>query len=236
MEGESDIGLLIVDDEKASRDVLEQLLSRKGRRVRTARDGLEAKALLKEAPSDLILTDLNMPGMDGMALLRHVRTQLPQALVIMVTGFASLDSTLTAVEEGAYDYITKPFKLAEMELVVRNACDKIVIWREREELISQIGRMEQDRQSLTEQVAHLQTQIKELEEKEEGLLLGNFQLPSTLSYKALPVRYNQDRSRKKHREILITRLHDLMVRGELSEQEYRLYVERLRRDGTIVQT
>ena len=236
MDGEREIGLLIVDDEKASRDVLEQLLSRKGRRVRTARDGLEAKTLLKDAPSDLILTDLNMPGMDGMALLRHVRTQLPQALIIMVTGFASLDSTLTAVEEGAYDYITKPFKLAEMELVVRNACDKIVIWREREALISQIGRMEHDRQSLREKVAHLETRIKELEEKEEGLLLDNFKLPNTLSYKALPVRYNQDRSRKKNREILITRLHDLMVRGELSEQEYRLYAERLRRDGTIVQT
>ncbi|MDX1762797.1 MAG: response regulator [bacterium] len=236
MSGEKPIGLLIVDDEKTSRYVLEQLLSSDGRKVRTARDGLEAKALLQEEPADLVLTDLNMPGMDGMALLRHVRTRFPRTLVIMVTGFASLDSTLTAVEEGAYDYITKPFKLAEMELVVRNACDKILVLREKERLMSHIGRMEQERQALAEEVARLETRIKAMEEKEERLLLENFQLPTTLSYKALPVRYNQDRSRKKHREILIARLHDLMVRGEISEQEYRLYVERLRRDGTIVQT
>lgn len=236
MDTNSTVGLLIVDDEKISRDVLDQLLSREGRRIRTAQDGLEAKTLLQEEPSDLILTDLNMPGMDGMALLRYVRAHFPQALVIMVTGFASLDSTLTAVEEGAYDYITKPFKLAEMELVVRNACEKIVIWREREELISQIGRMEHERQSLMEKMVRLEQRVKELEEREEGVLLENFKLPNTLSYKALPVRYNQDRSRKKHRERLILRLHDLMVRGELTEQEYRLYVDRLRRDGAIVQT
>jgi DNA-binding NtrC family response regulator len=235
MDVDKTIKLLIVDDEKASRDVLEGLLCREERIVKTAADGLEAKALLSRDPFDLIVTDLNMPGMDGMALLRYVRASLPQALVIMVTGYATLDSTITAIEEGAYDYITKPFKLAAMELLVGNACEKIILVREKHALIDEIGRMHQETESLVERIGTLEKRIEELEEKEGTLVLEALEIPTAISRQALPVRYGQGPSRMKYSELLISRLKEMVGRGELSESECQRYIERLRGEGTIIQ-
>jgi CheY-like chemotaxis protein len=87
---------------------------------------------------DLIITDLMMPGADGMEVLREAKKRNPDSVVILVTGYASLDSALLAIRGGAYDYIRKPFKLDELEIVVKNACEKIMLVRENKGLLRRL--------------------------------------------------------------------------------------------------
>ena len=87
---------------------------------------------------DLIITDLMMPGADGMEVLREAKERNPDSVVILVTGYASLDSALQAIRGGAYDYIRKPFKLDELEIVVKNACEKIMLVRENKGLLRRL--------------------------------------------------------------------------------------------------
>ncbi len=217
------IKLLIVDDEKSSRDVLVGLLANEERTITTAQNGLEAKEILERDSFDMILTDLNMPGMDGMELLRHVRRKNDAPLVIMITGYASLESTLTAIEAGAYDYITKPFKLAEMEILVRNACEKILLIREKEALARKIDENQEEIKGLMKRVTTLQNRIRQVEEREENLFLGNFDLKIPLSRESLPVLYAQGEREKSYRERVITQLKKMLESGEMSEDEVRQY-------------
>ncbi len=223
------IKLLIVDDEKSSRDVLVGLLSNAERVIKTAGDGLEAKEILDGDSFDMILTDLNMPGMDGMELLRYVQRKEHPPLVIMITGYASLESTLTAIEEGAYDYITKPFKLAEMEVLVRNACEKILLIREKEALSHKIEENREEIKGLMKRVTTLQNRIRQVEEREENLFLGNFDLKIPIAQKSLPVLYAQGEREMSYRERVIAQLKKMLEAGEMSEEEVRKYWTRFNR-------
>ncbi|NOY53552.1 MAG: response regulator [Deltaproteobacteria bacterium] len=228
----SRVKLLIVDDEKASRDVLVGLLANEERAITTARNGLEAKELLDRDSFDMILTDLNMPGMDGMELLRDVQRKENPPLVIMITGYASLENTLKAIEEGAYDYITKPFKLAEMEVLVRNACEKILLTREKEALAQKIRENREEIKDLTKRVTTLTNRIRQVKEREETLFLGNFDLKLPLARKALPVVYAQGERKQSYRERVITQLKKMLESGEMSEDEARKYWARFNRTGS----
>ncbi len=220
------IKILIVDDEKASREVLVNLLRTDARILRTASDGLQAQTMLKADPCDLILSDLNMPHMGGLELLRFVRKRLPAALVVIITGYATLESTLQAIEAGAYDYITKPFKLAEMEILVRNACDKILLTRERQSLSRAIDRKQEEIEALQERVARLQNRLQQVEEREGTLFLGNLNLRLPIAKEALPARYTQEESPGKKRELLRSLLREMRRRGELSEAELDRFLRR----------
>ncbi len=223
------IKLLIVDDEKSSRDVLVGLLSSEERTITTAQNGLEAKEILERESFDMILTDLNMPDMDGMELLRYVRQKDSPPLVIMITGYASLESTLTAIEAGAYDYITKPFKLAEMEILVRNASEKILLMREKEALSHRIEENQAEIKGLMERVKTLQNRIRQVEEREENLFLGNIDLKLPVARKSLPVLYAQGEREKSYRERVIIQLKKMLESGEMSEEEARQYWARFNR-------
>ncbi|RMF85997.1 MAG: response regulator [Nitrospirae bacterium] len=122
--------ILIADDERASRDLLQRSLAAPGREIVTARDGDEAVALLEERPFDILLADLNMPRMGGEELFHRAIALRPEIQVIFITGYGSLETVLGAIQAGAYDFVAKPFKLAEIQLVVRNACDKVALMRE----------------------------------------------------------------------------------------------------------
>jgi len=128
-----DIGsltVLIADDERASRDVLQQAVSAAERRVEIAKDGDEAVALLERDTFDVVITDLNMPGVGGLEVFRHAIQTNPSAQVIFITGYGSIEMVMGAIQAGAYDFVAKPFKLAEIQLVVRNACEKVMLLRE----------------------------------------------------------------------------------------------------------
>ncbi len=101
--------LLIVDDELGMRQFLTHLFQREGHTVRAAGNGREAMELLRAAPSDLIVSDVQMPDMNGIELLRAARELLPEVEVVMMTAFANVDSAREAFLLGAYDFVQKPF-------------------------------------------------------------------------------------------------------------------------------
>lgn len=116
--------ILVVDDEQAICEFLTVLLESKGHRVITASDGEQALELVAHQSPDLVISDVQMPRLDGIGLLTCIRKTDPHLPVIMVTAYASMDSTIQAMRLGADDYITKPFKIDEIRLVVEKALAK----------------------------------------------------------------------------------------------------------------
>ncbi len=116
--------ILVVDDEQSLRDVLSIMLKRAGYAVTSARDGEEAIELLNREIFDLVITDLRMPKIDGMEVLKAVKSASPETVVLIITAFATADSAVEAMKQGAYDYLTKPFQVDEVQLIIRNALEK----------------------------------------------------------------------------------------------------------------
>ena len=111
--------LLIVDDEFSMRDSLEQWFRRDGYRTATAGDATEALQRLQEAAYDVVLLDIKLPGVDGLELQRRLHALDPDLVVIMITAYASVDTAVQALKEGAFDYVTKPVDPDELSRLVR---------------------------------------------------------------------------------------------------------------------
>jgi two-component system, NtrC family, response regulator HydG len=116
--------ILIVDDHKSFCDSLAKILSGEGCRVFAANDGEEALRILRREFIHLVLTDLKMPKMDGVELLKVAKTIRPEVEVILITGYGTVDTAVTAMKDGAFDYIQKPFKSREILKLVRKALEK----------------------------------------------------------------------------------------------------------------
>jgi two-component system response regulator HydG len=116
--------ILLVDDHKPFRDALAKILEGDGLRVFTSDDGEGALDILRKEFIHLILTDLKMPKMDGVELLKVAKTIRPEVEVILVTGYGTVDTAVTAMKDGAFDYIQKPFKPREVLKLVRKALEK----------------------------------------------------------------------------------------------------------------
>jgi DNA-binding response OmpR family regulator len=132
------IKILIIDDEKAVADILKDFLSDKERLIDVCYDGLAGIERIQKNFYDLIIVDLVMPKVGGLEILRFSKKTNPHVLVIIITGYASLETAVLAIKEGAYDYIRKPCKLEEIRIVVENAIDKIKLYRENRELIKKL--------------------------------------------------------------------------------------------------
>jgi DNA-binding NtrC family response regulator len=116
--------LLIVDDEQSYRQLLSLVFEGEGHSVRTATNGLEALEKLQIEPADVIVSDVKMPDMDGIEMLRGVREILPDVGVVMMTAFASVETAREAFKLGADDFIQKPFDVEELKLIVKKTLDK----------------------------------------------------------------------------------------------------------------
>src|SRR5205085_1415100 len=113
--------VLVVDDEQSLRKVLAATLQREGYEVQVASDGEEALAALDRDGADVVVTDLVMPRMDGLSLLRKVVVSHPDVPVIVVTAHGRVDSAVEAMKAGAFDFITKPFEHAELKAIIAKA-------------------------------------------------------------------------------------------------------------------
>src|SRR5687767_4322295 len=129
--------LLIVDDELGMRQFLTHLLQREGHTVRLAENGREAMSLLNQQPADLMLSDIRMPDMTGIELLRAARESLPDLEVIMMTAFANVDTAREAFLLGAYDFVQKPFDNDLLKETVARALDKITLVKEKEAILEE---------------------------------------------------------------------------------------------------
>ncbi|MCS6897322.1 MAG: sigma-54 dependent transcriptional regulator, partial [Nitrospira sp.] len=116
--------ILVVDDEESLRDVLSIMLKRTGYAVTSVGDGGEAVELLNKEIFDLVITDLRMPTIDGLEVLKAAKSASPETVVLVITAFASAESAVEAMKQGAYDYLTKPFQIDEVQLIIRNALEK----------------------------------------------------------------------------------------------------------------
>jgi two-component system response regulator AtoC len=108
--------ILIVDDEELYRELLGGRLGRQGYRISEAGDGEGALRCIEEGGVELALIDIKMPGMDGIELLERIKQLAPRTEVVVLTGHGSIDSAIAAMKLGAFDYLTKPYQLTELDL------------------------------------------------------------------------------------------------------------------------
>lgn len=124
MPAETAARILVVDDEVIARDNLALALARKGHQTVTAANGAQALELLQGQDFDMVLTDLKMEGMDGLALLKHIKSRHPDIEVVVLTGYPTVDTAVEAMRAGAYDYLAKPYNIDEARLLVSKALEK----------------------------------------------------------------------------------------------------------------
>jgi DNA-binding NtrC family response regulator len=145
----SEIDILVVDDEQVALKNLCHILRKEGYHVTAAKSGKQALAHLERQEFSLVLTDLKMPQVDGMQILKKVKTVYPKTEVILITGFSTVDSAVESLKAGAYHYIAKPFKLAQVRKIVKEATQKFQLVNEVELLKEQISRDRQQSQLIT---------------------------------------------------------------------------------------
>ena len=116
--------ILIVEDDNKMRYALRHILSKEGYCVKAVASGEEALSEARDEDFELVITDLKLPGMDGMDVLKSVRASKPHTSVVMVTAYATVDSAVEAMKEGAEDYVAKPFNIEEIRVVVRRVFEK----------------------------------------------------------------------------------------------------------------
>ncbi len=160
--------ILVVDDEEIIRLYLNDLLSEMGHQVVTAADGVEAIHEIETGFYDLIFTDIKMPGADGIQVLKKAKEVCPDAEVVVVTGFASVENAAAAVHYGAYDYVTKPFERVEMiHSLVERVGRSIRLRRENRRLMLELRMRNLE---LKRNVQSLEDALKEVEEKQRALI------------------------------------------------------------------
>ena len=136
------ISILIVDDEESVRDSLYDWFIEDRYNVECAGNAKEALSILELRPFDIILADIKMPGMDGMEMLKRIKKIRKESIVIMMTAFATIDTAVQALKDGAFDYVTKPFDPDDLSHLIRNAAKQIDLTFENEFLREKIVSLE----------------------------------------------------------------------------------------------
>jgi two-component system, NtrC family, response regulator AtoC len=135
--------ILIIDDEKNMRHMLQVMLGKEGYITETAADGMEGLSKMDEKTFDFILCDIKMPRMDGLTFLKEARTKYPEMTLIMMSAYGTIDTALEAIKLGAYDYIAKPFKSDEAILTLKKAEERERLKKENIRLQNRLNRIEQ---------------------------------------------------------------------------------------------
>jgi DNA-binding NtrC family response regulator len=136
------ISILIVDDEESVRDSLYNWFIEDGYHVQCAENAKKALSMLENEGFDIILADIKMPGMDGLEMLRRIKLLKSDSIVIVMTAFATVDTAVQALKDGAFDYVTKPFDPDDLSHLIRNASKQIVLSEENENLRQKVVSLE----------------------------------------------------------------------------------------------
>jgi len=139
-----DFKILIADNDRLIQDVIRSLLSKEGYVVVLANDGFDALRILKTENISLVIAALKMSGVNGIEILKYALRINPDTAVVILTTFVNLESTLEAVKEGAYDYLTKPFKAEEIAFLVEKAYKRSILINENKELLQYLRDTYQD--------------------------------------------------------------------------------------------
>ena len=130
--------ILITDDDPDIRELLAEAAGSWGYASSSAKDGEEAIRKLRMERYDIVITDLMMPGIDGIALLMKIKELDPAILVIIITGYSTIETAVKAIEAGAYDYIAKPFRLDELMIVIKKACERLRLAAQNKALLDEL--------------------------------------------------------------------------------------------------
>ena len=165
--------ILVVDDEKIALNNLVYILKKENYEVTGTQSGPRALTLLEEQEFDLILTDLKMEKVDGMQILNRSRELYPDTEVLMITGYATVDSAINAMKAGAYHYIAKPFKLDEVRKVVREALEKKKLKQENVQLRKQLDQFEEKPKIITANplMKHILAMVKQVAETDTNVVI-----------------------------------------------------------------
>ncbi|MCU0593915.1 MAG: response regulator [Desulfobacterota bacterium] len=206
-QGSESVRVLIVDDDAAIADILKDVVAQEGREVRVCYDGFSAVECLKAAAYDLLILDLMLPGVEGPEVFKVAKQVNPDVLVIIITGYATLETAIAAIREGAYDFIQKPFKLDGFRITVGNAVEKVKLNRENRELLRKL-------QSSCEELTAL---------RERKTPAGTITSINFLSSSMPSVHYLYGETRE--RDTLLEKLDALLAlkeKGLFSEQEFQV--------------
>ena len=206
------VNILIVDDEKDVADILKDCISDEERSIDVCYDGLDGIDHIQKNSYDLVIVDLVMPKVGGLDVLKYAKVANPEVLVIIITGYASVETAIMAVREGAYDYIRKPCKLEEIKIVVDNAIDKIKLFRENKGLLKEIKDAYHELMLLKNE--------KKADKKISSINFFSSNMPS------LHYLYNND-SAPNNTIDKLQALSSLKERGGLTESEYKTFKHNL---------
>jgi DNA-binding NtrC family response regulator len=156
------ISILIVDDESSVRDSLYNWFIEDGYHVDVAEDAKKALMILESESFDIVLTDIKMPGMDGLQMLSRIKAIKKETIVIMMTAFATVETAVQALKDGAFDYVTKPFDPDDLSHLIRNATKQISLMEENEILKEKVVSLENVEDIIGESVA-IQNVLREIE-------------------------------------------------------------------------
>ena len=164
--------ILLVDDEADIRDVLEIALSDSGYTVRSAENGNEALRLFRELNPPVVLTDIKMPGLDGIELLRKIKFENPETEVIMITGHGDMDLAIESLKNEATDFITKPINVDALEISLKRAYDKILMRQQLRDYTESLERLIKEKTELQDHLSSLGLMISSISHGIKGLLTG----------------------------------------------------------------
>lgn len=169
----SKISILIVDDEESVRDSLYNWFIDDGYIVETAEDAKKALTLVEAKDYDIILADIKMPGMDGMEMHRRIRTLNKEPVFIFMTAFASVDTAVQALKDGAFDYVTKPFDPDDLSHLIRNAATQIALKKENESLKERITTLDDvdDLIGESEAMQHVLREVESVAQSNSSIII-----------------------------------------------------------------
>ena len=156
------LSILIVDDESSVRDSLYNWFIEDGYHVVVAEDAKKALKILESESFDIVLADIKMPGMDGLEMLSRIKAIRKDAIVIMMTAFATVETAVQALKDGAFDYVTKPFDPDDLSHLIRNAAKQISLMEENEVLKDKVVSLENVEDLIGESAA-MQKVLREIE-------------------------------------------------------------------------
>ena len=186
-----EIRILVVDDEAAERITLGEVLRLEGYHVTLAASGEQALAVVRQEPMfDLAILDLRLPGMDGLQVLDGIRRISSETIVILITGYGTLETAVQALRKGAYDFLLKPSPVEEVLVAVRRALSELKAGRHRRLLISQLQDTLQALVATTDGLMGVEA-LSDLEKGDDGLtVVGDIQIDKAkhmVTYRGEPV-------------------------------------------------
>ncbi len=164
--------ILIVDDEEDVRDMLYLSLSSMGYDVLNAEDGMKALQIFRDAHPQIVLTDIKMPGMDGIELLKELKREDPDAEVIMITGHGDMDLAIKSIQHEATDFVPKPVNLEVLKIALRRAQDKVVTRQQIRDYTENLENLVREKTELQNHLSSLGLMISSISHGIKGLLTG----------------------------------------------------------------